>query len=216
MCRAEFLERQTGTNKVRKAASSVTISRNAGRKLQAGFTLLELMISVAVMLILSAIAIPSVMQGWNSYRLTAAADNVAGILQRTRFEAIHKNTNVSCIAVNPPATGWAVGIDENANGALDNNEPQVALPGPPVMIGAGVAPGPATLGYPTATLPPANTVTFNSRGTLFIAAPGAPPAYVYYIGIPGQPKYGYRAVTITQMGQVKVWMAQSGGSWVGQ
>ncbi|HEV2488265.1 MAG TPA: GspH/FimT family pseudopilin [Candidatus Acidoferrales bacterium] len=182
-----------------------------------GFSVIEMAIGTLVMLILGAIAIPSIMQGWNSYRLTSAADSVAGILERTRFEAIHKNARLSCIGA-PSGTGWTVGIDENGNGVIDPNEPQVILPGPATLVGAGVAPGPASMGagYAGAITPPGNAMTFDARGTVFFAGPGGPATYIAYVGIPNQPTYGYRAVTITPMGQVKVWAASSTGSWIGQ
>jgi Tfp pilus assembly protein FimT len=189
-------------------------SRYGRRRPRAGFSIIETTVSVMVILILAAIAVPTVIQGWNSYRLTGAAGDLAGILRRTRFEAIHDNNRLSCLAVASGA-GWDIGIDENGNGKLDSNEPQIMLPGPPVLLASGIAPGPTSLGYSTATTPPGNIVTFDPRGTVYY---GANPVvtYVFYIGIPGQPTAGYRAVTITQMGQVKVWMAAAGGSWVGQ
>lgn len=196
----------------------------ARRRAEAGFTLVELCVSVVVMMIIAAIAIPSIMQGWNSYRLTSAADSVAGLLERTRFEAIQRNTRLACIGA--AANGFTVGIDENANNAVDPNEPQVVLPGPATFVLAGVAPGPASMGaaYAGAVIPPnppgvANlfgSVTFNARGTTVTTLGGVAPYYVVYIGIPGQPTYGYRAVTITPMGQVKVWQAAAGGGWVAQ
>lgn len=192
--------------------------QSAMQNAEAGFTLVELTVSVAVMMIIAAIAIPSILQGWNSYRLTSAADSIAGILERTRFEAIHKNGRLSCL-VAQTAQGWVIGIDENGNNAIDPNEPQVILPGPAAIVLAGVAPSPATmgLGYAGAVNPPGNpqTVTLDARGTVFFAGPGGPATYIVYVGIPNQPTYGYRAVTITLMGQVKVWQA-AGGGWVTQ
>ena len=188
------------------------------RKAEIGFTLIEVTVSVVVMMIIAAIAIPSIMQGWNSYRLTSAADSVAGLLERTRFEAIHKNARLSCIGA-PVGAGWAIGIDENGNNAIDPNEPQVILPGPATLVGAGVAPGPASMGagYAGAITPPGNGMTFDARGTVYFGGvPGGPVTYIAYVGIPNQPQYGYRAVTITPMGQVKVWQAAAGGGWVAQ
>jgi type II secretory pathway pseudopilin PulG len=188
------------------------------RKAESGFSLIELSVSVVVMMIIAAIAIPSILQGWNSYRLTSAADSVAGILERTRFEAIHRNGRLSCIG-NLAGNVFQVGIDENGNGRIDPNEPQVILAGPATLVGAGVAPAPASMGatYAGAVVPPANTVTFDARGTVFFGGvPGGPVPYVAYIGITNRPTYGYRAVTITPMGQVKTWLAAANGSWVGQ
>lgn len=185
------------------------------RKHGAGFSVVELMVSLVVMMIIATIAIPSIMRGWNSYRLTSAADSVAGLLERTRFEAIHKNTRLSCVAAQVGA-GWVVAIDENGNGQPDATEPQVSLPGPATLVGAGVAPGPASMGpsYAAAAVPN-GSLTFDARGTVFPNL-AAPPPYVTYIGIPNQPTYGFRAVTVTAMGQVKVWQAAANGSWVAQ
>ena len=188
----------------------------ATAKTEAGFSLIELSVSLIVMMIIAAIAIPSILQGWNSYRLTSAADSVAGLLERTRFEAIHKNARLSCVAAQVGGL-WVVAIDENGNGQPDPTEPQVDLPGPATFVGAGVAPGPASMGpsYAAAIIPN-GSLTFDARGTVVAGAgPGGAVPFVLYFGIPNQPTYGYRAVTITLMGQVKVWQA-AGGGWVTQ
>ena len=198
-----------------KTLNQNRISSQTRQRTLRGFSLIELTISLTVIIALSTIAMPTVLQAWNSYRLTSAADNVAGILDRARFEAIHKNTRLSCIAVQT-ATGWSVGIDENGNGVLDANEPQVSLPGPPALLAAGIAPGSGTFGYATVATPPGNSVTFDPRGTIYFGANPVVTAYSFYIGIPNQKNYGYRAVTVTQMGQTKVWMAASNGTWVTQ
>lgn len=191
-------------------------------KAQAGFTMVELMVSVFVMMVIAAIAVPTIIQGWNSYLLTSAADSIAGTLQRTRFEAIHRNARLACVGTMLPA-GMAVGIDENGNGTVDPGEPQSILNGAVQLLAAGVAPAPAGMGaaYAAAVIPPGTVATF---GSVFFSARGTPvtlanltaPYYVVYLGIPGQPRYGYRAVTITPMGQVKVWQAPTGGAWTAQ
>lgn len=188
-------------------------------KADAGFSLIELSVSLIVMMIIAAIAIPSVLQGWNSYRLTSAAGSVAGLLERTRFEAIHNNSRLTCLSVTPGGL-LTIGIDENANAQIDGNEPRVILPGPATIVAAGVAPAPASMGAAyagaAAITPPGIVATFDARGTVFSGAGGPPPPYVVYFGISNQPKYGYRAVTISAMGQVKTWAASSGGTWIAQ
>lgn len=187
-------------------------NRGTEKKAQSGFSLVELCVTLAVMLVIASIAVPSIMQGWSAYRLTSAADSVAGLLQRARFEAIHENTSLSVIGV-ASGGGFAFAIDENGNGVIDLGEPQVQLPGPATLINPGIAPGPASMGaaYAGAIIPPGNSLTFDARGTVVGGA-----TYIAYFGIPNQPKYGFRAVTITSMGQVKTWQASANSTWIAQ
>lgn len=186
------------------------------RTREAGFSLVELGITLIVMLIIMAIALPRLMSGWNAYRLTSAASSVAGLLQRARFEAIHKNANVSVLG-QPVGGVFTFGIDENGNGLIDPSEPQIQLPGPATLINAGIAPGPVSMGpsYAAAAVPPTNSVAFDPRGTV-VPIPGTPPPYIAYFGITNQPQYGFRAITITAMGQVKTWVASQNSTWVAQ
>ena len=186
------------------------------RTREAGFSLVELGISLIVMLIIMAIALPALMNGWNAYRLTSAASSVAGLLQRARFEAIHKNANLSVLGQTVGGV-FAIGIDENNNGVIDPREPQIQLPGPATLINPGIAPGPVSMGpsYAAAAAPPTNSVAFDPRGTV-VPRPGTPPPYIAYFGITNQPKYGFRAVTITAMGQIKTWIASANSTWVAQ
>lgn len=59
-----------------------------------GFTLVELMITVAVVAILMAIATPSFTSIINSNRLASAANEMVATLQTARMEAVRLNTTV--------------------------------------------------------------------------------------------------------------------------
>jgi type IV fimbrial biogenesis protein FimT len=56
----------------------------------AGFTLIEVLIVLAIAMVLAGIAIPSFVNAINSYRLNAAASAVSGAIEATRFQAIMK------------------------------------------------------------------------------------------------------------------------------
>lgn len=66
------------------------ITRGAKTKgrLQRGFTLLELVVVMAIMVVVSAMAMPMARNTIRSYRLNAAASAVSGVIQSTRYQAI--------------------------------------------------------------------------------------------------------------------------------
>ena len=68
-----------------------------------GFTLIELMVTIAIIAIVSAIAIPGYMSWLPNYRLKSAVLDLEGNIQRTRLQAIKYNQT------------WAVLFDQ-ANG----------------------------------------------------------------------------------------------------
>ena len=59
-----------------------------------GFTLMELLIVIAVILILSAVAIPAYFNWLPRYRLNSAADDLLSVLQQAKLRAIKENANV--------------------------------------------------------------------------------------------------------------------------
>lgn len=53
-----------------------------------GFTLLELIVVVAIVVVITAIAIPQVQSGMAFYRFRSQLQQVTGAIQRTRFQAL--------------------------------------------------------------------------------------------------------------------------------
>src|SRR5450432_4615280 len=87
-------------------------SRRKGRRTGCGgLTTLELIISVAIILVISGIAIPTLTRTVRVYQLNDAANQLAGIVKFTRFQAIRNNTPISCVnsssGANLPATVWS-------------------------------------------------------------------------------------------------------------
>jgi len=57
-----------------------------------GFSLIEMMIVVAVIVILAAVAVPRLMKTVSDISLRYAASDLSGLLQRARIQAVRKNT----------------------------------------------------------------------------------------------------------------------------
>ena len=97
---------------------------------QSGFSLIELMVTIAVAAILLAIAIPSFEEAINTSRLSTASNEMMAGLQAARMEAIRTNQRVAlCLSPAPQAatpscnatgaTGWVVFRDVNHDGSVN-------------------------------------------------------------------------------------------------
>ncbi len=103
------------------------------RRTTRGFTILELMLTVAVAAVLAAVAIPNMRDFIRNNRLTAVANDLLRSTQLARSEAIKRQSNVVvCASSNPTdATptcsygsfaSWIVFQDTNSNWAHDATE----------------------------------------------------------------------------------------------
>ena len=66
---------------------------------QAGFTLVELLTVVAIIGLLSAVAVPAIARYMRNYRIRGAAQQVAGEIGAARTKAIARNTNLGVLFV---------------------------------------------------------------------------------------------------------------------
>lgn len=100
----------------------------------AGFTLMELVITVAVAAIVLMIGVPSFRETINNNRLTSGANEFVTALNLARSEAIKRSVRVmvcksadgaSCTAGGGYEQGWIVFVDSNANATVDAGEPVI-------------------------------------------------------------------------------------------
>jgi len=167
-----------------------------------GFSLVELMVTVAVLAILVAIAFPSFTSLTNSNRLTSAANELLASLQYARSEAIRRNrTLVLCPSSDATSCG---------NGSWNQWIVIVKTGGEVLRI--GTAKMPLSINGSPAIVSNGNSVEFradglarDSMGALLNAAVG--------VCLPTkQPQTNLRFVVIASGSRVAVSSASDGGT----
>jgi prepilin-type N-terminal cleavage/methylation domain-containing protein len=201
---------------------------------QAGFSMVELMVVVVIILVIAAIALPNIGRALRDYRLSNSATDVSNLLQQARYTAVRLNRDVTARATCPgvvPVQAWVDlnndgaftpgGVDLDGDGVAETQETIVILPDE-VVFGPGGAPGPASMGaFYAATATPPNCggpaagtgITYDSRGVVDYGA-GNPVVFFMTIGYNNAPQWGFRAVTVIPSGKTKTWKGTQGGQWV--
>lgn len=95
-----------------------------------GYTVIELMMVLAVLGVLTALAMPSFIAVFNTNRLAAQSNDVAAMLQSARMEAVRTGRRVIiCPTSNGTACttgarwqGWIAFVDRDADSVLDVGE----------------------------------------------------------------------------------------------
>lgn len=125
-----------------------------------GFSLLELTIVLAMVLVVSAVALPNMMDAIYNLRLRAAANSVAGLLQQARFSAVRGNT--ACGVLSASLNGARIFyVDLNRSNSYSATDPAVQLGG---NVQAALAAGPALPALEFPLQPTTSAPYFNAHG----------------------------------------------------
>ncbi len=126
---------------------------------QQAFTLLELMVTLSIVAIVMAIAVPNMSQFVKNDRLTSYSNTLLSDLMLARSKAVQRNQPVIVCASSDQTTctggdfkdGWIVGVDTNRDGAIGNADElirvQNKIKGDITYVDGGL-----------------NTIIFDSRG----------------------------------------------------
>src|SRR5581483_3263129 len=115
--------------------------RHHKQVLEAGFSMLELLIAIAIMLIVAAIGMPKMMTVIDQQKLQTSAQTYASFVQVARERAIQDDQFYQIQNTTIGGNNPIVYLDMNGNGALDPLEPSVQLPHPVVISDSGVPRG---------------------------------------------------------------------------
>ena len=192
-----------------------------------GFSLLELLIVVFVVMVIAAIVIPNVLLAVSNVRLRASAGDLAGLMQQARIMAA-KNNATYAVRYGTLNGAQIAYVDVNGDGAFNAGEPLMAFSGATVPnagapTGSGGQPSAYVLVGDTGSGSYDNTYTlgYTGRGlpcnydTTTTPATCSTPAakyFVYYLRITRVGGTGWAAVVVTKGGRTKI-TTWNGSAW---
>ena len=168
------------------------------KKKNHGFTLIELIVTVAVFSILAAMVAPSFTSFTDSSRRASQVNVLSGALSYARSEAIKRNSTVSmcartsnaetCSGANSWQNGWLVFDDVDGNGSLGIGDTLLRVFNP---IASG-----STIVETSAT--PLTVITYKGSGFLTVAS-----AEFKYCGVNNKSSNS-RAIIISRTGRARL------------
>src|SRR6266852_4962138 len=200
------------------------------RKRDRGFSLIELIIVVAMIMILAAISVPRLLNAISDINLRYAATNISGLLQSARMQAVRKNTfyTVQATTLSTGETGYYVHVQGGTYAVGDSllplGSPITAYPG----LGSGApnestfASGTSSSGLSFAPNAGPDAPSFNARGLPCIGVPstGACPfvpglGFVMFLSKSSAVgNISWASFAITPSGHIQIWTTDSSGNWV--
>jgi len=196
---------------------------NSQKKMR-GFSLIELMIAVTIIMILGALTVPGLVTTLREISLRYAASDFSGLLQSARIQAVKTNSFYSVQSGSLGTHQPIYYVGKPTAGYVNGNPMQPFDPN--ITIHQGIGSGAPNEGNFIAGLnftvnPSADAPSFNARGIPCIGTPTACPTntgqgYVVFMSkqLPGGTASIWAAVVVNPSGRVQLWGADSSGNWV--
>jgi Tfp pilus assembly protein FimT len=197
--------------------------RTAIRHKVAGFTMLEALVVIAIIMVISALTAPSIMRTVNNINVRYSARNLSSLMQTARIQAVRRNTFYSIQPMAMPGNVTGYYVDLNKNQTYASGDTVVTMAGATTVTPGGGSGAPnetaflGSLGFAVAA--GTSPVTFNARGLPCIVNGGVCPqaagtGFVYFISTTGtSAQVSWAAVAVTPSGHAQVWTCDSGGNW---
>jgi prepilin-type N-terminal cleavage/methylation domain-containing protein len=193
------------------------------QKKRRGFTLLEVLIVLAVIMILGSLAVPRMMTVANDISLRYVASDLSGLLQSARMQAVRTNISQSVMAGSLPNGQPAYYIDKPT--AVAYSVGDIVLPvSPKVTVWRGTGSGaPNETAFITslnfAVDPAADPPSFSARGLpCFGTAPCLPilgQGFVMFVSQPGiVGNIPWAAIVVNPSSHIQIWTCDNTGSWI--
>lgn len=218
---------------MRNRANTESFPARPGGSLSArrGFSLLELMIVLSVIMIVAAVAIPTMSTVVRMVRLNSAATGYADMLQQARIRAVRDDKYYSVITTvgssGMPSTAY---MDLAGSGSFAAGDPIIEFPEGVSPVASGSAPSVSALkalflpagalaqGSVNTTAPgptfgprglPCNPVTAGGYTTCLSATPTS-----FMVFLQNSEGGAWEAVTVTPAGRIREWSySNSTGVW---
>jgi len=191
------------------------MGRSGDQGRRAGFSLIEVTLVVAIAMVVTATAIPSITTVVANAKMRASMTSLSGLLQNCRMAAVQQNKTMTTKFV--AQTTGLVGYVKDAtdSSALARKDYQVEMQAPINKLttpsGGGAPAAISTLGF----TPQTGNPSFNTRGLPCLYSAGACTNYgfiSYYKDTRIAGSGGWAAISISPAGRIKRWF-WNGSDW---
>jgi prepilin-type N-terminal cleavage/methylation domain-containing protein len=179
-----------------------------------GFTLIELIIVIALISIMAAASVPSIKRWVDSYRLNDGVYQLKASLAHAKLTSVKEGINVRVVYTVGEAGAGTYQVYADDGGGTSANANNATLDAGERILNEGSMPLGVNLYSATFGTANASTTVFNPAGLPMQTAAGAP---VYFSGsVNVSSKGNFRRVSVSPGGSIKIEKSQvaTGGTWV--